>query len=271
MGKRNRFLSYRNARSGARTAYRTGWAFAREAAASLLTYELYPLGIPTGSMPVLTLPRLRQSATRPHVPILFIHGLLHNPSTFAWLKQRLANAGFKNFSDMNLATVTYSIPELAQQTATAVDALLAKYDVPHVDIIGHSMGGLVGRYYVQKLGGDGKVRNLITLGTPHQGTALSRYFRFSNVKCLNPNSDFLSDLQSCPLPQHTRVVAVSGNMDILMWPRDCVRWEGVRNIALPGLGHAGLLFSRRVLQIVLAHLHPELLHETAASSAPLAG
>lgn len=236
----------------------------REAAASLLTYELYPLGVPTGSMPVLTLPQIKPSAGKPEIPVLFIHGLLHNPSTFAWLKQKLANHGFKNFSDMNLSTMLHGIPEMAQQTSNSVELLLKRFNAPQVDIVAHSLGGLVARYYLQKLGGDGKVRNLITLGTPHQGTRLSKYFWLEKIKNLSPDSPTIQELRGCPLPVSTRAVAVSGNLDILMWPRDCGRWEGVRNIHLPGVGHAGLLFSRRVLQILLAHLHPQLLWPATA-------
>jgi triacylglycerol lipase len=242
-----------------RDVLQAGWAITREAAASLLTYELYPLGVPTGSMPVLTFPQIRLPHTKPEVPVLFIHGLLHNPSTFAWLKQKLALYGFKNFSDMNLSTMTHGIDEMSEQTAGSVEQILKRYQVPHIDIVAHSMGGLVARHFVQKLGGDGKVRNLITLGTPHQGTRISNYFWFENIKSLSPDSPTILELNACPLPQHTRAVAVSGGMDVLMWPRTCVQWEGVRNIHLPRVGHAGLLFSRRVLQIIVAHLHPQLL------------
>jgi len=44
-----------------------------------------------------------------------------------------------------------------------------------VDVIGHSMGGVVGRYYVTFAGGDGVVKNLITLGSPHAGTDVSSF------------------------------------------------------------------------------------------------
>lgn len=242
----------------ARFVGRTSWQVMREAAASVLTYQLYPLGIPTRSMPVFSLPKIGGETT-PEVPILFVHGLFHNPSTFAWIKQKLALRGFKHFSDMDLLTLSHTIPELAQQTLERVEEMLEEFQVPQVDIIAHSMGGIVSRYMLQKLGGDGKVRTLITLGTPHQGTKITKYFNIKRVQTLSPDSQVIQDLNGCPLPQRTRVVVVSGGMDVLMWPRDCVRWEGVRNIHLPGVGHAGLLFSRRVLQIIIAHLHPQLL------------
>jgi triacylglycerol lipase len=38
-----------------------------------------------------------------------------------------------------------------------------------VDIIGHSEGGLVARWYVKELGGDEHVRHIVTLGSPNRG------------------------------------------------------------------------------------------------------
>jgi pimeloyl-ACP methyl ester carboxylesterase len=40
-----------------------------------------------------------------------------------------------------------------------------------VDIVAHSMGGIIARIYVQSLGGDRRFQNLVMLGTPHRGSA----------------------------------------------------------------------------------------------------
>ena len=51
------------------------------------------------------------------------------------------------------------------------------------------MGGLVARYYVQRLGGDVRVHTLVTLGTPHGGTLPARLFPHPLVRQLRPGSD----------------------------------------------------------------------------------
>jgi len=233
----------------------------------VLTYELYPLGFAGASVPALPTIWIRKPQARP--PVLFIHGVLHNPSAFTWLKQNLALYGWRDFKEMNLLTTVHSIPTMAEQTAQHVEGLMRKYSVSQVDIVAHSMGGIIARYYTQLLGGDGKVRNLITLGTPHLGTELSRYSLLPHVRELAPGSQTITALRNCPPPQVTQGISISGALDILMWPRDCVWWEGVRNIHLRGVGHAGLLFSRRVLQIVVAHLNQPWAQEQAPLSLPL--
>ena len=236
-------------------ASRLGWDIARESAASILTYELYPLGLISKSLP--TLPSLSLRRLGPKLPVLFIHGIFHNRSTFAWLKQRLYSKGFRQFKEVNLLTSIHPIPRLAEQVARETRLLIKKYNVPQVDIIAHSMGGVIARYFVQLLGGDGLIRNLITLGTPHRGTEWSKYSIIPHIRELTPQSRTIELLNHCPPPKHTRAIAVSGDLDIVIRPKDCTWWDGVRNIHLSRVGHAGLLFSTRVLDIILSHLNAD--------------
>lgn len=237
------------------TASRLGWDIARESAASILTYELYPLGLVSKSLP--TLPSISLRRHEPRLPILLIHGVFHNRSTFAWLKQRLHSKGFRHFKEVNLLTSIHPIPRLAEQVARESRLLIKKFGVPQIDIIAHSMGGVIARYFVQLLGGDGLVRNLITLGTPHRGTEWSKYSLIPHIRELAPQSRTIELLNQCPPPRFTRAVAVSGDLDIVIRPKDCTWWEGVRNIHLSRVGHAGLLFSKRVLEISLSHLNDD--------------
>jgi pimeloyl-ACP methyl ester carboxylesterase len=62
------------------------------------------------------------------------------------------------------------IEDVARAVAARVERLLRDHRLQHIDVVGHSKGGLIGRYYIQKLGGAARVRHLVTLGTPHRGT-----------------------------------------------------------------------------------------------------
>ncbi len=228
------------------------WSILREAGASLLAYELYPLGLATPSLPVVR--PLWPKQVEPKPPVLFIHGFLHNPSAFAWLKQKMVLQGWRHFRAANLATVQHTIPRLSEQVLRTIHQMQKQYGVEQVDVIAHSMGGILARYVLQVLEQDGVIRKLITLGTPHQGTELSRYTWLEQLKELSPGSKTLQMLAQAPPLRKTQAVAVRGTLDVLLWPQERAHWDGVRNIELAGVGHAGLLFSQRVLQIVLAHL-----------------
>ncbi len=229
-----------------------GFDVTRETLASVLIYELYPLGVLGRSVP--SIPSLFIKNKKPELPILFIHGIFHNRSAFTWMKQKLAVKGFHSFKEIDLVTSIHPVPILAEQVAASVNQLLKQYSVPEINIVAHSMGGLVARYYIQKLGGDRFIKNLITLGTPHQGAKLSRYSLLPHLRDLKPDSQLFQELSALPPPQNTRVCAISGELDVIVRAKEDPWWSGVRHIHLKRVGHAGLLFSKRVTEIIANHL-----------------
>lgn len=241
------------------------WALTREGAATILTYELYPLGLVGKSIPAV--PKLWTKKQGERLPVLMIHGVFHNRSAFAFLKQKLAAKGWHHFKEMDLLTSIHSIPVLAEQVASQTKALLKEYHAPQIDIIAHSMGGVIARYYVQCLGGDGLVRNLITLGSPHQGTHMSRLSVLPHIREMRPGSHTMKELNALPPPRFTRVTSISGSLDLVMLNKNSTHWAGVRNIHLKKVGHAGLLFSKRVFQIIVSHLSESYEPPTVTSSA----
>lgn len=86
------------------------------------------------------------------------------------------------------------IDELAGKLATLIDAE-AGPGTP-IDLIGFSMGGLICRYYVQRLGGVDRVKCLFTIASPHRGTLNAYWFDRPACRQMRPGSDFLRDLNA---------------------------------------------------------------------------
>ena len=103
-------------------------------------------------------------------PILLVHGVVSNRSVFTLLRRGLTRRGFSNVFAMNYATVATDVRTAALRLAEEVERVVAETGYERIHVIGHSLGGLIGRYYVTRLGGDARVHTLVTLGTPHQGT-----------------------------------------------------------------------------------------------------
>ncbi|WP_255649867.1 triacylglycerol lipase [Frankia sp. ArI3] len=104
-------------------------------------------------------------------PILLVHGLVDNRSVFVRLHHQLRRRGFRRVRAVELPLWTTTVEEGARVLADAVAA--AAGDGGRVHIVAHSLGGLVARYHVQRMGGDRQVDTLITLATPHGGTRLA--------------------------------------------------------------------------------------------------
>jgi len=67
----------------------------------------------------------------------------------------------------------YSNIESAKLLRTKIDEVKAQTKWPRVDVVAHSMGGLIAREYIGTLDGGSSVDQLITLGTPHDGSPKS--------------------------------------------------------------------------------------------------
>jgi triacylglycerol esterase/lipase EstA (alpha/beta hydrolase family) len=68
---------------------------------------------------------------------------------------------------------------------TFADSVRSQTGAARVDLVGHSQGGLVGRYYIKYLGGANEVDSMISLGAPHYGTDLANIAAFLGLgNCL---------------------------------------------------------------------------------------
>ncbi len=218
---------------------------------------LYPTGVwqekvttaphathPHGTHPHATDPHAtRPAATRP--PVLLLHGFTDNRSVFVLLRRALGADGLRHVEAYNYSPFTRDLRVTARHLARRVEELCERTGQERVDLVGHSLGGLVGRYYVQRLGGDARVRTLVTLGTPHSGTRVAPFLNAHPlVRQMRPGSEVLAEL-AAPAPGcATRCVAFWSEFDAVMSPAGTARIEHpdlrVENVQVTGIGHLAL-------------------------------
>ena len=122
-----------------------------------------------------------------------------------------------------------------------------------IDLVCHSLGGLVARVYLQQLGGARRVDRCITLGTPHRGT-YNAYWVASRIgRELRPDSPLLARLDSSrPAAAGVRFASIVAGSDNIVIPRVFSSTDSV--VHVPGLGHLGLLFSPTAFRAVADRL-----------------
>ncbi len=186
-------------------------------------------------------------------PVLLIHGYLGTRGSLHLLESRLTEMGHLVLTYRLGLLHTGDICESAAFIARKIESMAAQTALDRMDIVGHSMGGLVGLYYLKRLGGRRRVRRLVMLGTPTSGTwsallgvAVAPFGRASRQ--LLPDSPFLRDLEQGALPEGVEVVSVSGERDLLA-PRGRTRLDCVRHISV-STNHAGLLVDAEVAELV---------------------
>jgi pimeloyl-ACP methyl ester carboxylesterase len=186
-------------------------------------------------------------------PVLLIHGYLATRGSLHLLERNLARRGHVVMSyklgPINLGDIRDSAGLIARK----VESIVAQTGLTEVDIVGHSMGGLVGLYYLKRLGGRHRVRRLVLLGTPTRGTwsAVLGLFTaplgLASLQLL-PGSPFLRELADMPLPPGVDVVSIGAERDWLA-PLGSTVLQGVRHISV-ATGHSGLLVEDEVADVV---------------------
>lgn len=196
-------------------------------------------------------------------PILLVHGMVDNRSIFTLLRRGLRRRGFHRVLTLNYSPLTRDVRLAATALAIRVELLCEETGFERIHLVGHSMGGLIARYYVQRLGGDSRVHTLVTLGTPHSGTRAAALIPHSLARQLRPGSDLMLELAEPAPGCRTRMLSVWSDLDQLVVPRSNARVEhpdlDARNLLLRGVGHMSLPIHRRAVHeigLILAHLDP---------------
>jgi pimeloyl-ACP methyl ester carboxylesterase len=199
--------------------------------------ELSALGAAALSMPlrfVLRRDRFDPSALHP-TPVVLVHGFLGDPTNFLLLRGYLAALGVRNFASFSYPP-RLDYQRLACRLGRAIELVQAETGAPQVDVVGHSLGGLVARYLVETTDG-GSVRRLVTLGSP--------YF-------------------ASPLPANE--LAIFAAADPFIAPPHPVYGPhpGERVVVVPNCGHWGLLYHPTVLRQAGDFLRHPRSHELPA-------
>ena len=150
-------------------------------------------------------------------PVLIIHGYLATRGSLHLLERHLTMRGLIVMSYPLGGLINVGdIRDSAGLIARKVESIVAQTGIARVDIVGHSMGGLVGLDYLKRLGGRHRVRRLVMLGTPAQGTWSALFglvtapLGLASLQLL-PGSPFLRELAERPLPPGADVVSIGGD------------------------------------------------------------
>lgn len=194
-------------------------------------------------------------------PILLIHGMVDNRSIFTVLRRGLVRRGFGRIDTMNYSILTGDVRAAAARLDKEVERIVEETGYERIHVIGHSLGGLIARYYVTRLGGDRRVHTLVTLGTPHQGSYLALTWNSGLTRQLRPGSALLTELAQPVSSCQTRFIVYWSDLDqVILPPHNAALHHkdlNVHNIELHGVGHMSLPITSTVVHGIssaLAHL-----------------
>lgn len=199
-------------------------------------------------------------------PVVLVHGYM-DANTMPWwdrIRGYLDDFGFDvdkirvaDLGDVPGTTIG-SPKEYAREVRHEVERLYDRYG--RVNLLAHSMGGIDSRWYVEKMDGHEHVENLVTLGTPHQGTYAAYLGYFSRGgRALTPTSDVIKTLNADGPARDVSYTGIWGKADALVVPsaHGQLPWDhvdNVRNVGVGLYGHLSLIFRKSLLKKYLRFL-----------------
>lgn len=202
------------------------------------------------------------------MPILLLHGFGTTRRSLEVLEQRLRADGFDVFS-LRLGGLfgtvnTRCIAALGTEVLEKLTQLRTRNGLGKFVIIGHSKGGLLGRYLVSCLTGAEHIHGVITMGTPHQGypyqqlRMIGRWslggLALASVREMQPYSRFFNRLRASHVPESVHCVSICSPGDRVVPPDLCL-WEIANRTAptllnIPNVSHTDYLLKPRVYDAI---------------------
>lgn len=192
-------------------------------------------------------------------PVVYLHGTGARAGSLAplrWYQAALGHgAGFVFDYD-----TTPDIDAAAFNLAEYLDGVARRARSAPGDpltLIGHSLGGLIIRRYLQLFPKHHPVQRVFLLSTPNYGTHLAHYFPTEVTTMMLPGSDFLAKLNDgSHLQDGVQYVSMYGDSDLFVLPRESMHLQGSEPVIFPGVGHNNVVLSPSVMAEIGARLVP---------------
>lgn len=181
--------------------------------------------------------------------IVVLHGLFATAGVMRPLR-----AGLQERTGMPTATLSYgpgpSVSALSSRLRGLCDELPRG---ARIHLVGHSLGGVVCRYYAQEEG-DPRVVQTVSLASPFAGLPRARLLGFGSVRDLDETSPLLRRLTLGSLGSSLPHLSVIAGEDGFVRTPVAHALPGGEVRVVPGLGHNALLYDDAVVELVASRL-----------------
>ena len=183
-------------------------------------------------------------------PVLLIHGITDTTLVFRCMTAHLSAHGFSVHSfDLTPNNGAMPLDKLAVQVADYI----AKSFEPNqpIDIIGFSMGGIVARCYIQRLGGIERVQRFISISAPNNGTFTGYLSGRPGCVQMRPDSPLLRDLnQDSAMLARLNFTVIWTPLDLMIVPPTSSQMPVGKEVIVPAGLHAWMLADKRCLKAI---------------------
>ncbi len=182
--------------------------------------------------------------------VVLIHGIFNSGYVFHAFRRRLESQGFECFApSLKPRDGRDGIDDWAIKLKREIDSEFGEHTP--IILVGFSMGGIVARYYLQKLGGYKRVSSLFTISSPHRGSYLAYFYLGKGTRQLRPNSEFLNELR-LEEDKYDGIPVFSywTPFDLMIIPATSSIWPIAENKRFYSVLHILMLFNRGLIDTI---------------------
>lgn len=192
-------------------------------------------------------------------PVLLIHGITDTTLVFRQMTAYLSAQEWSVHSfDLTPNNGAMPLDKLAVQVADYVAKTFAPQQP--LDIIGFSMGGIVSRYYIQRLGGIERVQRFVSISAPNNGTLTGYLSGRPGCAQMRPGSSLLQDLnQDSTMLSRLNFTVIWTPLDLMIVPPSSSQMPVGKEVIVPAPIHAWMLADKRCLKAVAEALSEPIL------------
>ena len=186
-------------------------------------------------------------------PVVLVHGIYSGSGDMTRMAAQLRAEGWEVFTpDLAPNGGEARIDELAEQLADYIARVVPDGEV---DLVGFSMGGLVSRYYLQRLGGITRVGRFVSIAAPHHGTLLARFNKRPGGLQMRRESELVRDLaRDADCLSEVKFTSLYTPLDLIIVPARSSEMPQARNIRMWAATHPSLILEKRCIRVVAESL-----------------
>ena len=180
------------------------------------------------------------------VPVILIPGISNKWGFLKHLGDSISLKGYPVYVADKLKFNFLDIPNSAKIVREIID----ENNLENAIIIGHSKGGLIGKYFLIHENKDNKIKGLIAIATPFSGSRLAKSSLRESFRELTPNSKIIQELDSHK-EVNSKIVSIMPEFDNHVWSEKGSYLNGALNIKVPVKGHHKIVFDKAVISKII--------------------
>lgn len=191
-------------------------------------------------------PKSTNLSTSGKLPVVLVQGYAEPSWYFMYgIYRNLKKSGWANIYPVNLFPNISDIKEQAKIVEAKIEQAKKENNVSKVDYVAHSMGGLIGRYYIQEMNGVNSINHYVSISTPHYGTYVAWAGPGEAGKQMRPGSDFLTKLNTGnPIQGNVSYTSIWTKTDEIVIPAENALLKGAKTMPeIKNVGHLLIMWS----------------------------